>query len=98
MNEAAARAVRERGRRAEAILQDEVLAAALAAIERRLHREWASSPPGAGEAREQIYRDLRALGALRTELEGMIRDGRVAEHELESTATARRQRTRQEEA
>ena len=80
--EGAVRRATARGRRAQAILEDELVVEAFTAIERRAHQAWAHSLPADSEARDLAYRDLRALRAFRAELEAFIRDGKVAEREL----------------
>jgi hypothetical protein len=71
-----------RGQRARAILEDELVAEAFAVLERRAQETWAHSLPADSEGRERAYRELRALQALRAELEAWIRDGKVAERAL----------------
>ncbi len=74
----------ERAVRARAILEDELVAQAFAAIERRAHDGWAHSRPEDRELRERAYRELRALQAFKAEFEKLIRDGRLAEAESRS--------------
>ena len=76
-------AQKNRGIRAAALLADPPIADALAAIERRAHDAWADSAASETAAREQAYWRLKAATAFRAVLEGLVRDGLVAEAEIE---------------
>jgi hypothetical protein len=73
------RAEANRGIRAKAILEDELVLEAFAALEARYLAAWRSSEYTDTAGREEVYRMLRATQALRAEFETMIRDGKVAE-------------------
>ena len=71
-----------RAARARAILEDELVAEALAALERRAHDAWAASAPEDLQSRELAYRALRATMEFRAEFAKAVADGQLAEREL----------------
>ena len=81
-------------RRARAILEDELVAAALDAIEAELRADWESSQPDDSASRENAYRMLRAAKAFRERFQKMIDDGAVARAVLDSNE-AQQRRTRE---
>jgi hypothetical protein len=89
-------AEKNRGIRAATILADPLIVEALAAIERRAHEAWAGSGAADQSLREQVYWRLRAAAAFRAELEGLVRDGLIAEDEIESNKRLADRRRQQE--
>lgn len=77
-------AQKNRGIQAATILADPLIAGALATIEKRAHEAWANSAATETAARERAYWRLKAAAAFRAELEGLVRDGLVAEDEIET--------------
>ena len=83
-------------RRARAILEDELVAAALDAIEAELRADWESSQPDDSASRESAHRMLRAAKAFRERFQKMIDDGAVARAVLDSNE-AQQRRSRETE-
>jgi hypothetical protein len=73
-----------RGQRAKAILEDEIVSEALDAIEVELRTDWEGSRPDDTAGREVSYRMLRAAKAFRERLRKVIDDGSVAQAEIEA--------------
>ena len=76
--------------RAKAILDDEIVAGALDAIEAELRANWESSDLGDREGREDAYRMFRAAKAFRDRLGKTISDGAVARAEIEDQSLRQR--------
>jgi hypothetical protein len=76
--------------RVKAILEDELVAGALDAIEAELRAEWESSQPDDSASRENAYRMLRAAKALRQRFQKVIDDGAVARAVLDSNEAQQR--------
>ena len=77
-------------RRARAILEDELVAAALDAIEAELRASWESSKLEDSASRENAYRMFRAAKAFRERLQKVIDDGAVARAVLDSNEAQQR--------
>jgi hypothetical protein len=86
-----------RGARARAIIEDEILVEALAAIEAELRADWEGSGPGDAAGREESYRMLRAAKAFRARLRQVIDDGSVAAAEIEAHERALRRKNGENE-
>lgn len=73
-----------RGARAEALLRDELLQEAFTTIDDNVVALWreAQTP----EAREQQWRVLHALRLVKRYLESVVKDGRLAQAELDALA------------
>ena len=82
--------------RARAILEDEIVASALDAIEAELRGVWESSQPDDSMSRENAYRMLHAAKAFRARFQKVIDDGAVARALLEGNE-AQRRRTQETE-
>ncbi|HEX4569949.1 MAG TPA: hypothetical protein VH184_05965 [Dongiaceae bacterium] len=76
--------------RVKAILEDELVAGALDAIEAELRAEWESSQPDDSASRENAYRMLRAAKAFRQRFQKVIDDGAVARAVLDSNEAQQR--------
>lgn len=74
---------RIRGERARQIIEDEVFVSAFAAIEADLTSAWRNSGVADSDAREDAYRMLRALDAVRADLTRVMVDGVMAADEVE---------------
>jgi len=84
--------------RAKAILEDPLVAGALAAIKAGMHADWESSEPDDRDGREDAFRMLRAVKVFEQRLQQHTRDGAVAEAEIENkNAAARRAAERGED-
>ncbi|HEY2110216.1 MAG TPA: hypothetical protein VGH25_00665 [Dongiaceae bacterium] len=81
-----------RGQRAQAILEDEIVSEALDAIEAELRADWEGSRPDDTAGREVAYRMLRAAKAFRERLRKVIDDGAVAQAEIEADERALRRK------
>jgi hypothetical protein len=86
-----------RGVRAKAILEDEIVAEALDAIEAELRADWEGSGPDDAAGREAAYRMLRSAKAFRERLRKVIDDGAVAEAEIELNERAERRKSGDQE-
>lgn len=71
----------ERGRLADAVLQNPVYVESYGLIEQEITRKWRESRDAA--EREQLHQLLRMLDKARTVLESAMRSGKVAAKELE---------------
>lgn len=71
----------DRGRHAEAVLNNPVYAESYALIEQEITNKWRDSRDK--DEREQLHQLLRMLGKARTLLEATMRSGQVARKELE---------------
>jgi hypothetical protein len=76
--------------RVKAILEDELVAGALDAIEAELRAEWESSQPDDSASRENAYRMLRAAKAFRERFQKVIDDGAMARAVLDSNQAQQR--------
>ena len=72
-----------KGRRAQQILEDETLAAALAKLENDQVLLFKSSRADESAKREQCWSMLKAIEALKTELVKVIDNGKVAQRAIE---------------
>jgi signal transduction protein with GAF and PtsI domain len=81
-----------RGQRAKAILEDEIVTEALDAIEAGLRAGWEGSRAEDTADREDAYRMLRAAKAFRERLRKVIDDGAVAQAEIEADERALRRK------
>ncbi|MBV9522745.1 MAG: hypothetical protein JO010_08130 [Alphaproteobacteria bacterium] len=67
-----------RGRRAEAILEDPLVAEAFAAIERECVEEWRAAPARDVEGRERLWLMLKLAERLRRHFESLVHGGKLA--------------------
>jgi hypothetical protein len=82
--------------RATAILDDEVVAGALDAIEAELRANWEASHPRDAPGREDAYLMLRAAKAFRDRLQKLISDGAVARAVIVSNEAQQRRKQERE--
>ena len=75
----------ERGRQAQAVLDNPVYASSYALIEVEITRKWRESRDK--DEREQLHLLLRMLDKARNVLESTMRTGKLAESELERKQT-----------
>lgn len=72
----------QRGQRARQILEDPVFQEAVAHAKGRMHRAWEDSPSTAAEAREDAYRQVKALDLVLQSLRTFANEGTVSERKL----------------
>ncbi len=72
-----------RGRSAQALLENQDLRDAWAAVEERISRDLFGSQPADAELREQLYYEYHALKRVGSELIATIRRGKQAEESSE---------------
>lgn len=78
-------AARERGARAEALLRDEALQDAFKQLDEAYTRIWRNTGGEDIDVRERAWTHLKALDDLRNHLLTVVRDGVVAQRELEKS-------------
>lgn len=71
-----------RAQRAQALINDELLAEAFTKLQNEYREVWEQSPATATAVREKAYLALKMLPVLRSSLEAMIMDGSVARKQL----------------
>ena len=72
-----------RGRAAAQLLADETVMGALGDVEAELVTEWAASNPLHADAREDMYRMVRALEMLQRKLESYKQAGEIEQYKIE---------------
>jgi len=72
-----------KSRKAQQILDDEILSLALNKIENDALWQFKSSKPADTATRESAYNKIRSVEDLRTELAKLIDDGKVAQRAIE---------------
>lgn len=83
MDEGKLRRAADRGTRAEALLKNELLQEAWAAIETALVAAWRESGPDDVVRREQAHMALKLLDKQKLHFEKIVRDGAHSQKELE---------------
>jgi hypothetical protein len=81
LNSALARAAR-----AQALLEDELLAEAFAALETRYVDEWRATQFRDTDARERLWQAVNVLRKVKDHLGRILADGRLAQREIEALA------------
>lgn len=81
---------RDRGVRAERLLNDELWKEAFSALETRLLDAWGRSAINDTETRELAFHQLRHLRDFRKELENYMRTGQFAAQKIESNKGKRK--------
>jgi hypothetical protein len=72
----------ERGRRADELLNNELLSQALDAIDKEVFEAWANSPALSAAEREALWQHIRACRNFRSVLLGYISTGKLAANTL----------------
>lgn len=72
-----------RGKRAKALLGDDLLSEAFLKLEAEYTRAWAGSHHSETAARENYWRAVQILADVRKHLATIVSDGKLAEKELE---------------
>ena len=76
--------------RAEAVLQDELLQEAFAALEDRYIEEWRATAFRDSDARERLWRAVDVLRKVKDHLGKIMSDGKLAQRELDQLTRKRR--------
>lgn len=85
IDEAQARQHRERGAKAEALLRDDAFTSAFREVAQVYESAWRNTAPLDVETRERAWVALRLLDDLRNQLISTVRDGVVAQREIEKS-------------
>ena len=80
----------EKGRRAEELMEDQVLQEAFDLLERQYVSEWQASNASERDKREAAYWGQVNIRALRQKLQEIIGGGQVAQHELRLRSNSER--------
>lgn len=76
----------ERGMRAKALMDNELLKEAFDSLEALYIEKWRSSAPAATDQRERAWMALAALDSVRNDLRRVIDNGKIALAELDRAA------------
>jgi hypothetical protein len=86
MDEVALTAKTSRAARAQALLNDELLKEAFATLDTEYVKAWRETSARDDDARQRYWQAVNVLGKVRDHLEQVVRDGRVAQADLERLA------------
>jgi hypothetical protein len=75
-----------RAARAQALIEDELLGEAFAALEARYVEEWRATQFRDTDARERLWQAVNVLRKVKDHLGRMLADGRLAQREIEALA------------
>jgi hypothetical protein len=78
----------ERRARAEALMRDELMAEAFAALEAAYYEGWKNSKPAETAARERLWQAAQIVGIVRGHLALAIENGKVAQAQIDDIARA----------
>ncbi len=73
-----------RGRRAEQLLNDELLKGAFADIRAEYIKGWEDSAARDADGRERLWLALQIVGKVQTHLKMIASDGKIALHEMQA--------------
>jgi hypothetical protein len=79
-----------RAARAQALVEDELLQEAFAALEARYVEEWRSSQFRDTDARERLWQAVNVLRKVKDHLSRILADGRLAQREIDALAQRRK--------
>lgn len=82
MSERDLRDDQDRGRNAQALLDNELLAAALDAIDREVMEQWIDCPARDKEGKEALWQLIKTSRKFRSVLNGYIESGKLATEQL----------------
>ena len=71
-----------RGRRAEQLLNDEMLKEAFATIKADYRKAWEESSPRDTDGRERLWQAFQIIGKVETHLKNVMNNGKIAHHEM----------------
>lgn len=77
---------RQRGQRAELLLNDDLLKEAFDTIEAEYIKAWVGSPPRDTEGRERVWQAVQIVGRVKTHLQSVAATGRLSAKELDDLA------------
>jgi hypothetical protein len=77
---------KERAARAEALLRDELLQEAFAALEKRYTDEWRVTQVRDTDARERLWQAVNIVGKVRDHLTMQVASGKLAQRQLDDLA------------
>jgi len=83
---------RERGARAQALLRDELLQEAFAALEKRYTDEWRVTQFRDTDARERLWQAVNIVGKVRDHLTAIVSGGKIAQKQLDDLSAGRPKR------
>lgn len=86
MDDQAAMKAGSRGDRADQLLSDELYIECFDTVESNLRKRWEATSYKDESERENIWRMLKALGMVRTQLQSVAQTGQVARQSLASRA------------
>lgn len=72
------------GARAQALLEDELLAAAFDHVREELINEWVNSEADDGQRREELWRQLRSLERVQQFLAHVLSNSHLIKHRIEA--------------
>ncbi len=75
-----------RGAQAEALLRNEMLLGAFKSLEGDYLKAWGSTTVGETQARENLWRATQILGDVLNHLKLIVRDGKIAQQDVERMA------------
>jgi len=76
----------QRASQAEALLRNELLSWAFKELERRILETWGSTTLPERDAREKLWLACQTIGDVRNLLHLLVRDGKIAQQDLERMA------------
>jgi hypothetical protein len=79
-----------RAARAQALIEDELLGEAFAALEARYVAEWRATQFRDTDARERLWQAVNVLRKVKDHLGRILADGRLAQREIEALAQRRK--------
>jgi hypothetical protein len=77
---------KDRAARAEALLRDELLQEAFAALEKRYTDEWRVTQVRDTDARERLWQAVNIVGKVRDHLTMQVASGKLAQRQLDDLA------------
>jgi hypothetical protein len=79
-----------RAARAQALIEDELLAEAFAALEARYVEEWRATQFRDTDARERLWQAVNVLRKVKDHLSRILADGHLAQREIDALAQRRK--------
>jgi hypothetical protein len=76
----------DRGERAKALIENDLLQEAFARLEADYIAAWRSSPARDTDARERLWQAVNVLGLVRAHIAVMVSSGKLAQRELDDLA------------
>jgi hypothetical protein len=80
----------ERAARADALLRDELLIEAFAALDRDYAKAWRETAARDTDARERLWQAVQVVAKVRDHLSHVLNNGKLAQRELNDLAERRR--------